>query len=396
MTSNNSNFLPFEPPPVPDGSPYVLFQGDVMTLVARRQTERMRTAGIDAYWENHNSGISFSAEFKSEWLCNVFVAQPHLLCAMILWRLSFRGVKGWQKMSSEKRSRIAVKALVDAMLLHGGGWDQAFFTPTGLNWLQAQLSLGEEGFQRVLGQARRDFIGIGKRDLRWGLWLSAGCFIVGGAWWVILSFTWQVLVLLVLGIVFGVHTLAVSRPRSRQAGNSGFGSSHPSLEKIQAHLQRIQQGASAKSEQKSDKVWVGQPYLDMGRSLQQARAFLNQNDAESALNVLESFAADDYRGVHTAYPEFYEILRVCQQSLGKDTRNADSQIEEMKLDWMTALNKGQQLLKAGKAQESIAYFNRSLMDNPGEYGTSSAVSAAEEGIKAAKVLLRRRQRSSQS
>lgn len=199
-----------------------------------------------------------------------------------------------------------------------------------------------------------------------------------------------------LGIVFGVHTLAVSWPRSRQASNSSFGSSHPPLENIQAHLQRIQQGDSAKPEQKSNNVWVGKPYLDFGRSLQQARTFLNQNDAESALNALENFAADDYRCVHTAYPEFYETLRICQQSLGKDTRNADSHVEEMNLDWMTALNKGQQLLKAGKAQESIAYFSRSLMDNPGEYGTSSAVSAAEEGIKSAKALLRRQQRSSLS
>ena len=371
MTSNNSNLRPFDPPPAPDGASYVLFQGNVVTLVARRQTERMRAAGIDAHWKsNRNSGISFSTEFTNEWLCNVFVAQPHLICAMILWRLSFRGIKGWQKMSAEKRNRMAGKALVDTMLLHGGEWNPAFFTPTGLNWLQAQLNLGEEGFQRVLGQARRDFNGIAKRDLRWGLWLTAGCFIVGGAGWMILSFTWQVLILLVLGIVFGAHTLVVSWPRSRQNANSSFGSSHPPLEKIR----------------------VNQPYLDLGRCLQQARAFLNQNDAESALEVLENFAADDYRGVHTAYPEFYEILRICQQSLGKDTRNADNQIEEMCLDWMTALNKGQQLLKAGKAQESIAYFNRSLQDNPGEYGTSSAVSAAEDGIKAAKALLRRRQK----
>lgn len=390
MTSNNPNPRPFEPPLAPDGSSYVLFQGNVVTLMARRQTDRMRAAGIDARWEsNRNSGVSFSAEFTSEWLCNVFVAQPHLICAMILWRLSFRGIKGWQKMSPEKRARMAGKALVDTMLLHGGGWDPAFFTPTGLNWLQMQLNLGEEGFQRVLGQARRDFNDIARRDLHWGLWLTAGCFIVGGAWWMIGSLTWQVLILLVLGIVFGVHTLALSWPSSRRVGNSKFGASHPPLEKIQTHLQRVQPGESAKQEQKSDKVRVSQPYLDLGRCLQQARAFLNQNDAESALNVLENFAADDYRGVHTAYPEFYEILRICQQSLGKDTRNTDSQIEEMRLDWMTALNKGQQLLKAGKAQESIAYFERSLKDNPGEYGTASAVSAAEDGIKAAKALLRR-------
>ena len=161
------------------------------------------------------------------------------------------------------------------------------------------------------------------------------------------------------------------------------------MEKIQSHLQRAQQGDSAQPEQKSVNIRVSQPYLDLGKCLQQARAFLNQNDAESALNTLENFAAEDFRGIHTAYPEFYEILRICQQSLGKDTRNADNQIEEMHLDWMAALNKGQQLLKAGKARESIAYFERSLNDNPGEYGTASAASAAEDGIKAAKALLRR-------
>ena len=134
---------------------------------------------------------------------------------------------------------------------------------------------------------------------------------------------------------------------------------------------------------------MSEPYLDFTQCLERAKTFLHQGDAESALNVLEAFAANDYRGIHTCYPEFYEILSICQRSLGKDARNAESQVEEMRLDWVTALRKGQQLLKAGRARESIGYFERSLQANPGEAGTASGWEAARLGIEAAKALLKR-------
>jgi tetratricopeptide (TPR) repeat protein len=142
---------------------------------------------------------------------------------------------------------------------------------------------------------------------------------------------------------------------------------------------------------KTEHSQASNPYLELGACLNQAKTFLNRGNALSALNILETFVTNDFRGIHTAYPEFYEILRVCQMSLGRDTRNADSQIEEMQLDWMTALKKGEQLLKAGKAKESIAYFKRSLNANPGEYGTASGEEAAQRGIKAAKALLKRQE-----
>lgn len=51
-----------------------------------------------------------------------------------------------------------------------------------------------------------------------------------------------------------------------------------------------------------------------------------------------------------------------------------------KLDWNDALRQGERLLKAGCAAESLAYFRRSLKDNPGEYGTARSLDAAREGL----------------
>jgi len=48
----------------------------------------------------------------------------------------------------------------------------------------------------------------------------------------------------------------------------------------------------------------------------------------------------------------------------------------MQPDWVTALKKGQQLLKAARAGESIAHFERSLKASPGEYGTASGEEAS--------------------
>jgi len=121
----------------------------------------------------------------------------------------------------------------------------------------------------------------------------------------------------------------------------------------------------------------------------QARAFLNKGDSRAALKALEALAENDFRGVHTAYPEYYMLLRSCQQSLGMDTRGAESQIAETGLSWLEALKKGQKLLNEGKAGESIGYFQRSINGNPGEYGASAALEAARLGIIKAKDTLER-------
>jgi hypothetical protein len=49
--------------------------------------------------------------------------------------------------------------------------------------------------------------------------------------------------------------------------------------------------------------------------IRNAKEFLNQGDAKSAL-ALEEFAGNDSHGVHFERPEFYRLLWVCQASLG--------------------------------------------------------------------------------
>ncbi len=203
--------MDFSPPPAAEGSGYARFQFGTVGWVARWQTRRMRAVGIDAYGE-------LEPVPAGDNLYTVWVAKPHLICAMVLWKLGFRGVPYWQGASAEKRARLAVKALVDCMLLHGGRWEDANLAEEGLDWLRAQLGLEEAGLQDLLLRARREFEGIAERDLRWGAWLSVSL-LAGGAFWRLAFGTcWQAILLLILGAVFGVHTLAVSLPRWRRPG----------------------------------------------------------------------------------------------------------------------------------------------------------------------------------
>lgn len=113
------------------------------------------------------------------------MAQAHLICAMLIWKVGRRGAAGWHNMSGPERASLAQKALLDAMLLRGGAWSEAFLTMDGLDRLQAQLGLEESGFQRLLGQVRRKYRGLARRDLRLGLSLAAGFLLAGGVYgWV--------------------------------------------------------------------------------------------------------------------------------------------------------------------------------------------------------------------
>ena len=156
--------------------------------------------------------------------------------------------------------------------------------------------------------------------------------------------------------------------------------------------------------------------LDIDRCIDKAKEFLNQGNAKSALDALESFARNDSRGLHTARPDFYRILWAARESLGIESDHAvdgeavstpakmgqsigrifgsggsygSGVVDTKGMTWMTALETGERLLKEGKARESIACFRFSISDNPGEYGTSSALDRAREGIRAAEKLLNR-------
>jgi len=154
---------------------------------------------------------------------------------------------------------------------------------------------------------------------------------------------------------------------------------------------------------------------DIDLCIRNAKKFLNQGDAKSALEELEEFARNDSQNVHFERPEFYRLLWVSQESLGIDShhdRNKSTSsplaalsskivrsfnnslriisrrgIETKGLTWITSLDMGERLLNEGKARESIAYFKFSIEDNPGECGTSAALDRARDRIKAAEALI---------
>lgn len=132
------------------------------------------------------------------------------------------------------------------------------------------------------------------------------------------------------------------------------------------------------------------PQLGVWRAIQRARDALRRGDAPAGRAILEEFVAGDREGLHTYRPEFHAALRDCRLALGLDARNAGNQAEELRSDWLDALHEGEELLRAGRAAESVAAFNRSLNANPGEAGTAPAAEAARRGLAAAEALLRRR------
>lgn len=152
--------------------------------------------------------------------------------------------------------------------------------------------------------------------------------------------------------------------------------------------------------------------------IRNAKEFLNQGDAKSALEELEGFARNDSRRVHFERPDFYRLLWASQEALGIDSHHAIKNGETLSpltklgrkiariikavpgmlnggetdtkgMTWTTALDAGSRLLKEGKARESIVYFKFSIQDNPGECGTSSAIDRARDGIRAAEALIAR-------
>ena len=221
----------------------MLLQGDVWQLMARKWVDRLRAAGIEAGWETgHISVVKTSEEMG--WTCSVWVAQSHLICALILWRLRGRRVEAWLAMAAPRRRRLALRALVDGAVQRGGVWEEDAFTPEGLYWLRRQLGLGDAGFREFLDRARWEYERLGRRDLRWGAVLASGCLFLGMAWGFLDTFgDWPPLILLVLALVLGVHTLAYSLPRVYRAADAGV----HWLEELEAGERLLREGKARES-----------------------------------------------------------------------------------------------------------------------------------------------------
>lgn len=410
MTRRDTRLPPFDPPPMTEDDDYIVYQGDMQALPAKRLVKRFRAAGIKAFMEQTRS-IGTLGLPGNTILCNLHVARPQYVCALIVWRLRGQGIDAWRTMNRDQRRGIAETALVDGALANSDVWDPDIFPPEGLAWLQSQLGMGTGEFRKLLADARQRFERIGRRDLHLGIWVSIACLTAGAIWgWRTAFSRWQPWVPILLGVLFGGHTLIVTLPRIiGMAGASADDEPDSETDDLDDDLEMPSSfsGRSpsdpAPPEARRPKhretvpstppAGADTPYPDLVRSLDAAKEHLNQGDAAAALKVLDRVAFKDIRGVHTTHPDYLRFVKICRQSLGMDTRNIDSQLAETALDWVSALKKGEEALRRGDAEESIVWFRRSIMGNPGEAGTASGEDAARRGIRAAEALLKRRRKS---
>ncbi len=122
------------------------------------------------------------------------------------------------------------------------------------------------------------------------------------------------------------------------------------------------------------------PCAAVGRAIAKARQLLLSGDSRKALAVLEKLQQADIRGIHQGYPEYFQTLILCRKKMGIDTRNAENRLAELEMDWQRALERGWKLLAEGKADQSLAFFQRSLNANPCEAGTAGGENEAWRGM----------------
>jgi tetratricopeptide (TPR) repeat protein len=133
-------------------------------------------------------------------------------------------------------------------------------------------------------------------------------------------------------------------------------------------------------------------YAQVGIYLGKARSYLGLKNAQAALDTLNLLAFKDPAGICQGYPEYFETLIICQKALGLDCRDAENRLSELRLDWRQARTKAQALLKSGKCEESLIYFERAIAGNPGEWYAVEALYRALKGkARALKKLGRRRE-----
>ncbi len=113
--------------------------------------------------------------------------------------------------------------------------------------------------------------------------------------------------------------------------------------------------------------------------LGKAQSLLALGRAHAAMETVEALQRDDIAGVYQNYPEYYDLIKACERQLGMDTRNHENMHTELGLNWREALSRAQRLLEQGRYRESLAYFERCLMDSPGEWYSSVEEKQAEQG-----------------
>lgn len=115
--------------------------------------------------------------------------------------------------------------------------------------------------------------------------------------------------------------------------------------------------------------------------LRKAHALLELDRAKEAYRFLVEETPKLSRERHAYEKRYWQLLAEAGEATGHgaEAREARASAQELALDWLESLERAEELRQAGRDEESLAFYERSIRMNPGELGTATALENAVFG-----------------
>jgi len=123
------------------------------------------------------------------------------------------------------------------------------------------------------------------------------------------------------------------------------------------------------------------PWFLLSACLRKATALQNlERDQEAYIFLTEETPRITGEN-HATQKEYWDLLADIgdRTGHGAEARDARGTSQEIALDWIASLERAEELSAAGRDEESLVFFERSLRMNPGEAGTRTALENAAFG-----------------
>jgi tetratricopeptide (TPR) repeat protein len=134
------------------------------------------------------------------------------------------------------------------------------------------------------------------------------------------------------------------------------------------------------------------PKFLLSALLRKAEALLALERHKEAYRVLVIETPETARGREQTEERYWRMLAEAGELTGHgaEARKARQTAQELSLDWAASLERAEELRNAGRDEESLAFYDRSLRMNPGELGTQGDLEKAVFGKVRALLALARK------
>ena len=123
------------------------------------------------------------------------------------------------------------------------------------------------------------------------------------------------------------------------------------------------------------------PQFLLSICLRKAHALLELDRPKDAYRFLIEDTPKLSQERHAYEKRYWNLLAEAGESTGHgaEARDARASAQELALDWGASLERAGELRLAGRDEESLAFYERSIRMNPGELGTAAALENAVFG-----------------